>query len=123
MTVQVQQAESGTNSFFDGLLGGTSRLEGFPQVQVAKTMCIGSLMISVGDLVARGRDAGVVVACALEGETLMLIVDSLLKVADVTANAVRLRSSGELAVWRAAEARGCLAWRCEPDGSTLLLMM
>ena len=73
--------------------------------------------------VTRGRDAGVVVACALEGETLMLIVESLLKVADVTANAVRLRSSGELAVWRAAEARGCLAWRCEPDGSTLLLMM
>ncbi len=114
MTVQGQEAEEG-GSYVDGLVGGTSCLECFPRALVANKVSIGCLMVIVGDFVARRTDASIVVVCALEGETLLLIIASTLKVADVTSKIVRLRRSSELAVWRAAEVRQ----RSGPDGTTV----
>lgn len=121
LTLQLQEGDD--DALFDGLIGRTSRLEGFPNAVVANSLTVGSTVIRVGDLVTRTPDAGVVVACALEGATLFVIVALAVKVADVTPTAVRLRRTEQLAFWRAAEVRTTLGWRPEADGTTLLLHM
>ena len=122
LVIQIQHAE-GSGSYYDGLIGKTSRLEGFgPSVRVANKLTVGCLLIAVGDFVARDRDLGVVLSCASDDGELLLIVDTMAKVADVTKDSVRVRSAGVLAVWRAAESRESLGWRHEPDGSILVLL-
>ena len=101
----MQQAQAG-GSYYDGLVGTTSRLEGFPtSVRVANKLTSGCFQITVGDFVARNRELGVVLACAEEHGVLHLIVDTMAKTADVTTNAVKVRSAGVVTVWRAAEAK------------------
>jgi len=122
LVLQIQQAEGG-GSYYDRLLGKTSRLDGFPpSVRVANKMTIGCSHIAVHDIVTRDRDLGVVVACAADNGELLLIVSTMAKVADVTKNVVKARSTGVLAVWRPMECREALAWRRDPDGSVLVLL-
>ena len=122
LVVQIQQAEGG-GSYYDGFIGSTSLLEGFgSSVRVANKLTVGCLLIAVDDFIARDRDLGVVVACAADDGELLLIVDTMAKVADVTKDSVKVRSMGVLAVWRAMECRETLAWRREPDGSVLVVL-
>ena len=122
LVLQIQQAEGG-GSYYDGLIGSTSRLEGFgPSVRVANKLTIGCFRIAVDDFVVRDRDLGVVVACAADDGELLLIVDTMAKVADVTKDSVQARSMGVLAVWRGMECRETLAWRRKPDGSVLVVL-
>ena len=79
LVLQIQQAEGG-GSYYDELIGSTSRQEGFgPSVRVANKLTVGCLLIAAGDFVARDRDLGVVVACAADDGELLLIVDTMAK--------------------------------------------
>ena len=121
--LSLQLQETDDDALFDGLIGRTSRLEGFPKAAVANSLTFGCTVTKVGELITRAPDAGVVVACALEGAALFVIVALTVKVADVTPTAVRLRRTEQLAFWRAEEVRATLGWRPEADGTTLLLHM
>ena len=121
--LSLQLQETDDDALFDGLIGRTSRLEGFPKAVVANSLTCGCTVIRVGELITRSPDAGFVVACALEGTALFVIVAVTVKVADVTPTAVRLRRTEQLAFWRADEVRATLGWRPEADGTMLLLHM
>jgi hypothetical protein len=105
----------------DELLGRTSLLEEMPGVLVADKMAIHSFTVTVDEVVMRGHEAGVVVACAREGVELFCFVAPMVKLAQVTEQAAKFRRTTTLAVWRAADIQHCIAWKEDPDGAVLVL--
>jgi hypothetical protein len=105
----------------DQLVGRTSQLEEMPGVLVANKMAIHSFTVTVDEVVLRGHEAGVVLACAREGVELFCFVAPMVKVAQVTEQAVKFRRTTTLAVWRAVDVQHCIAWKEDPDGSVLVL--
>jgi hypothetical protein len=105
----------------DELMGRTSHLEGMPGVQVSDKMAIHNFIVAVHEVVLRGTQAGVVVACAREGPELFCFVAPMVKLASVTVQAVKFRKTTTLAVWRAVDLQQCIAWKEEPDGAVLVL--
>ena len=87
--LSLQLQETDDDALFDGLIGRTSRLEGFPKAVVANSLTFGCTVIRVGELITRAPDAGFVVACAVEGTALFVIVALTVKVADVTPTAAK----------------------------------
>ena len=106
--LSLQLQETDDDALFDGLIGRTSRLEGFPKAVVANSLTFGCTVIRVGELITRAPAASFVVACALEGTALFVIVALTVNVADVTPTDVRLRRTEQLAFWRAEEVRATL---------------
>ena len=121
LTLQLQHRDD--EQLFDGLIGRTARMADHPRARVANTLTVGCLAIGVGEFVFRSHAAAVVVACALEDNTLFVLVALAMKVADVTPHGIRVRGADKLAVWPAAEVQHCLAWRPDADGTTILLRM
>jgi hypothetical protein len=105
----------------DELIGRTSLLEGMPGVLVADKMAIHSFTVTVDEVVLRGHEAGVVVACAREGVELFCFVAPMDKLAQVTEQAAKFRRTSTLAVWRAVDVQQCIAWKEDPDGAVLVL--
>jgi hypothetical protein len=105
----------------DELMGRTSHLEGMPGVQVSDKMAIHNFIVAVHEVVLRGTEAGVVVACAREGPELFCFVAPMVKLAPVTVQAVKFRRTTTLAVWRAVDLQQCIAWKEDPDGAVLVL--
>jgi hypothetical protein len=105
----------------DELIGRTSLLEGMPGVLVADKMAIHSFTVTVDEVVLRGHEAGVVVACAREGVELFCFVAPMDKLAQVTEQAAKFRRTSTLAVWRAVDVQHCIAWKEDPDGAVLVL--
>jgi hypothetical protein len=105
----------------DELMGRTSHLEGMPGVQVSDKMAIHNFIVAVDEVVLRGTEAGVVVACAREGPELFCFVAPMVKLAPVTVQAVKFRRTTTLAVWRAVDLQQCIAWKEDPDGAVLVL--
>jgi hypothetical protein len=105
----------------DELLGRTSLLEGMPGVLVANKMAIHNFIVIVDEIVLRGHEAGVVLACARDGLELFCFVAPMVKLAQVTVQAVRFRRTATLAVWRAVDLQQCIAWKEDPDGAVLVL--
>jgi hypothetical protein len=105
----------------DELVGRTSLLEGMPGVLVANKMAIHSFTVTVDEVVLRGDEAGFVVACAREGLELFCFVAPMVKLAQVTEQAVKFRRTTTLAVWRAVEIQHCIAWKEDADGAVLVI--
>jgi hypothetical protein len=107
----------------DCLVGRCALLPGFPGVQVADKMSIFNIDVSVDDIIVRGEEAGVVVACALENGRLLVVVDLLVKTANVSSHTDVFSLAGQHGVWSAAEVGHCLGWYCQPDGSFVVIRM
>lgn len=119
LTVQVHNAQE--FEAVDRLIGRAGRLEGHPGALIADKLAIHSFQVRVDDIVLRGPQAGIVMACCCEASALYVFVTPLLEQTAVTQHAATFRRTGHLDVWRAADLRLSLAWRCEADGSLLVL--
>jgi hypothetical protein len=104
----------------DELVGRTSLLEGMPGVVVSDKMTIHSFTVTVDEVILRGPEAGVVVACAREGPELFVFVAPMVKLAQVTGQAAKFRRTSSLALWRAVDLQHCIAWKEDPDGTLLV---
>jgi hypothetical protein len=105
----------------DQLVGRTSRLEGMPGVLVANKVAIHSSTVTVDEVVLKGLEAGVVLACACEGLELFCFVAPMTKLAQVTPQAATFRRTASLVIWRAADLQHCIAWKEDADGVVLVL--
>jgi hypothetical protein len=105
----------------DQLVGRTSQLEGMPGVLVANKMAIHSFTVTVDEVVLKGLEAGVVLACAREALELFCFVAPMVKLAQVTEQAAKFRRTTTLAIWRAADLQHCIAWKEDADGAVLVL--
>ena len=105
----------------DELLGRTSLLEGMLGVVVSDKLAIHSFTVTVDEVVLRGHEAGVVLACSREGVELFVFVAPMLKLAQVTGQAAKFRRTTTLAIWRAGDVQHCIAWKEDPDGAVLVL--
>ncbi len=118
VTVQLQRARDLVLG--DRLLGATNGLCEMPNVLVSTKLQVFGFVVAAGDVILRGREAGIVVAGARDGAELFLFVEPLAKLGDAT-HSLRFRRSLGLAVWRPRDVRQSPAWRAEPDGSLLVL--
>ncbi len=119
--VTVQSQEARAMVIGDGLVGATARLAEMPRVTVAKKMVIFDFVISVGEVVLRVTEAGIVAACARDDSGFFFFVTPLTTVEEVTPLSCKCRLSSAMVVWRATEVRQCSAWREEPDGLVLVI--
>jgi hypothetical protein len=107
----------------DGLVGRCAPLPGFPGVHVADKLSVLNIEVSVDDIIVRGADAGVVVACALEVGRLLVVVDLLVQTGIRSSHTAVFQSAGQQDVWRASDVGHCLAWYNQPDGSFVVIRM
>ncbi len=119
LTVQLREAKEVVVG--DALIGRTSPLQGCPGMLVANKLSIHSWEMQVDEVVVRGREAAVILACASEGADLFIIVSPMAHVTDVTPHASKFRRTVGMAVWRAADAQHCLAWLSAPNGIVFVL--
>ena len=105
----------------DGLRGKTRSIEQFHGVLVADRMEIHGFLVSAQDVIARGLEAAVVVACAADASCLFFVVALMTRLATVTDHAGEFRRTEQLAVWRADGVQHVLAWRSGSDGSVLVI--
>ena len=122
LTVQRQEVRAAL--FGEGLLGKRSRLQGAPAgVEVTLKMKVNcSVELTVGDIVRRGNEAGLVRACAADASGLFVYVSRMEVVANVTPQSIRCAILPELAIWRAAACEACLAWRFESEVIVVVLL-
>jgi hypothetical protein len=107
----------------DCLVGRCAPLPGFPGVHVADKLSVNTFEVSVDDIIIRGTSAGVVVACALEGGQLLVVVDLLVQTVIRSSHTAVFRLAGQHAVWSASDVGHCLAWYGQPDGSFVVIRM
>ncbi len=107
----------------DGLVGRCAPLPGFPDVHVADKLSVFHIEVSVEDIILRGADAEVVVACALEGGRLLVVVDLLVQTVIRSSHTAVFRLAGQHAVWSASDVGHCLEWYGQPDGSFVVIRM
>jgi len=107
----------------DGLVGRCAPLPGFPGVHVADKLSVFNFEVSVDDIILRGTNAGVVVACALEGGRLLVVVDLLVQTVIRSSHTTVFRLAGQHEVWSASDVGHCLGWYGQPDGSFVVIRM
>ena len=81
------------------------------------------MSVSISDVVYRADIAGLVVACALEKGDLMVVVEVLELITDVSAHSAKYRPSGAYDVWFAADIMQCVAWYTLEDGLTTVIRL
>ena len=107
----------------DKLVGKTSRLKDMAGVHIAEALEIYSIEFRANDVVSKGPEVGIIVACASdESSALFLFVAPFRRVAEVTPHAAHFRRTAGLILWRATDVRHCLAWRDQPGDVTLVLL-
>jgi hypothetical protein len=114
---------AGVASLGDSLLGKVANLPGHPHIQVADKMAIHNFEVAYGDVILRGDSAGIIVACALENEQLMVVVDLMVQCSKVSDHTRAFQRVGSTDVWHASEVSHCIAWYTNPDGSVVVIRM
>jgi hypothetical protein len=107
----------------DSLVGRCATLPGFPGVHVADKLSVFNIEVSVDDIILRGAAAGVVVACALEGGRLLVVVDLLVQTGIRSNHTAVYKVAGQHDVWSASDVGHCLGWYGQPDGSFVVIRM
>lgn len=79
--------------------------------------------MSSGDVVFFGDDAGQVLMCACDEDTLMVIAEKLNHVAAVSAHSAKYAGAGHQVVWKASLIEQSLAWYTCADGCTVVIRM
>ena len=91
-----------------GLMGKT--VSPAPGLAISDNMDIGGMKITFGDVVVHGSNVGRVVACCVEGQDMLALVDAWRYVSGISPHSSKWRKVGsERAVWRAIHLRGCVA--------------
>ena len=104
------------------VLGRHAPFPGMPAANVADTLELDGVHVSVGDMVRRGQDVAKVVACAEEDGALFAVVDL-----QVVAHTCSPRSStwtprGVRSVWPAGDIAEVIAWKDLGEGRTLVVI-
>jgi hypothetical protein len=79
--------------------------------------------VSVGDVIHCSGVAGKVAACLLQGATLLVLVDTMVKRQTVATGSDLWDLDGGRQLWRADHIEQCLAWHEEPDGALMVVRM
>jgi hypothetical protein len=119
----VLNATMNVRNTFAGHTNLRGRVEVWPDMEdvfVAGNMTIFSSHISIGDVVFRGIVAGVVSACLQHGSSLMVLVDVLAYVGEVSAHSARWRAPTSKQVWMASHVEVALAWYKEGNDLVVL---
>ena len=95
--------------FGDSLIGNLRRFPGFG-ASVASQMTVLGLVTTVGDIVLLNGIAGVVRACVLEDNVFMAIVETCVKIANVSEHSDRWRRGGAIEAWPADALLAASAW-------------
>ena len=111
---QLQHAS--TFRFGCGLEGVRRNFAEAPGVVVSDKAVVHSFVVSVSDVVLRGRQAVSVVACADDGSDIFLIVSPTVNLVRVTSHAMKFATPSGFAVRRASDVQQPLAWRGEHNG-------
>jgi hypothetical protein len=119
LAVQLSTLESQVAT--GGLLGKTAPMPGVVGARVADRMEVAGIEIRVDDVVVYGEDLGVVVACAVEGCEVFALVRALATVDAITATVGRYSERADVEVWPALSCVPAVAWRCEADGSMVVV--
>ena len=117
------QASRGELATVDGIVGNATVLPGEPGTWIAEKLAIFGVEVSVGDVVHRGGDVGLVKACAEAHGTLAVYVEVLDLIAAVTDTAGKHAFTGRLELWSASEIVLRTAWRMRPDGNIFVCRM
>ena len=106
-----------------GVHGQSVTLADMPGVLLADHIDLGGKTFSVGDFVTCGEELGKVVACCVEHQDLLAIVDVYTKVAKVAEHSIRWSRIGppRRTVWRASDMIECTAWFNHPDKSVTVI--
>ena len=88
--------------------------------KVADRVEIGGIVISFADIVFLRAEAGQVVACALEDDSLHLVVETMALVKPMSPSVARCRCTRTTQVWQAAEVQLACAWY-DDSGDTVVL--
>jgi hypothetical protein len=107
----------------DGLMGRTMRLPGCPGALASKQLRIFGAEIAMDDVVSQGEAVGIVFACALEVDELLLLVDVMRPVRQSLSHTSTYAPVGERSVWRANSVSRCVAWMAHPDGTFKVVRM
>jgi hypothetical protein len=107
-----------------GLLGRTAPFPNLPDALVSDKVELGGLRIAVGDVVFRGEELGVVVACGAEEAELFVVVDPWHRIYALSAHssAWALRSDVR-EVWGFAEIAECGAWQRKATGEIIAIRL
>ena len=90
--------------------------------QVSDKLELEGARVAVGDFVYYGdSELGSVVACALDGNQLFVIVDTWRKTRVVSPHSAQWEGQGRRAVWMASGISECVAWREMADGGMLVI--
>lgn len=111
MLIQQMQMLQDANACVDGLRGEFRTLDGYPGVRVTREAAYKGLLLRAGDLVCHGNSMGFVLACACEGEELVLIADLLQHYEKVSPHADKWRRGGEVDVFLMSAVALPLAWQ------------
>ena len=106
------------------LQGTCEVLPGAPGCFFADRLEVGGMVLHVDDVVLRGREAGMIIACLLdENGTLKILVEEMVHVGDVASMAWQFRHTTARTCWVACEVALAHAWRAEDGGIYTVLRL
>ncbi len=120
LTSQMNMIASPSGRVTSKLIGPRSALPGFDGATAAPSMSAGGEEISIGDVVVRGGDPGLVIACAAEGGILLAIVRPLAPAGSTTPCSGRYVRMDSVSAWPALQLRTAHAWYRDRDALVVL---
>ena len=92
---------------FDGLQG---KIRTLGTITLANHLEFNTLRVSAGDIIFHGEEAGQALSCAMESNVLMVIVQLLQRVGNISSHSARYAATCHQAVWLASEVSQSAAW-------------
>ena len=106
-----------------GLLGKTAPFPGAQGALVSDKAELCGLRVAVGDVVFRNDQMGVVAACCVEDDELLLVVDEGFRVRQVSDHSSEwCLNRGARQVWRVADVEECGAWKAVDASGKLIAL-
>ena len=111
-----------SKEFGNRMVGNLVPMPGFPTAQLADSIEVYGMTISVHDVVVHAGGIGQVLACCKEEDQLACIVSVMPVVATVGCS-FTCRTSSQRAVWKIEQILPALAWKREGDGNVTVVSM
>jgi hypothetical protein len=112
-TLQLSLAKEA--DFSNRLHGNLVAVPNCPGIVVGTSLTVFGIVVSVGDVIVRAAQCGLVSACCVDNGELFAIVEALVEVGRQAAHARLWRRVGRQEVWPAEEVEHCIAWYAEGD--------
>ncbi len=88
-------------------------MPGFEHARIADRLTCYGMQVAITDVVLFRGAAGCVLACAMEGQSLFVVVDEWLRVAQISEHSSAWRAAKRHAVWPADKLEMPIAWYAE----------